>query len=146
MMSKKQEWGKRNHDLSLKLLSEGVYFDWAVTTAFYSAVQYVEDAIFPIKINGVHCTEIGAARGECQLDGRHATRERLVYSVMGMTAGAFYKWLDDRSRTARYKTYKIDKSIADKAKDYLIKVVEACEKEKEERKKNPENVKEISII
>jgi hypothetical protein len=144
-MAKKQDWGKRNQDLSLKLLSEGVYFDWSVTTAFYSAVQYVEDAIFPVKINGIHCTEIGAARNECRLDGRHATREKLVYNIMGVTAGVYYKWLDDRSRTARYKTYKIDKPTAEKAKEYLCKVAEVCEKEKEERKKNPGNIKEITI-
>jgi hypothetical protein len=144
-MTKKQEWGKRNQELSLQLLSEGIYFDWSVTTAFYSAVQYVEDAIFPVRINGIYCTEIGTARKECRLDGRHATREKLVYGIMGTTAGVYYKWLDDRSRTARYKTYKIDKSVAGKAKEYLLKVVEASEKEKADRKKNPENIREIII-
>jgi hypothetical protein len=143
-MSNKYEWGKRNHDLSTKLLSEGIYFDWAVTTAFYSAVQYTEDVLFPSIINGVYCTEIGAARSVCKLDGRHATRERLVYSIMGNTTGAYYKWLDDRSRTARYKTYKIEKAIAEKAVDYLHRILEACSAEKNAIKKT-KKVKEVLL-
>lgn len=124
---KKREWAKRNHELSSKLLEENVYYDWSVTTAFYSAVHYVEDVIFPIKINGEVCNEIGSARRKCNMEGRHATREKLVYKVMGSKVGATYQWLDDMSRTARYKTYKTNKNVAVKAKEFLKRIEEECE-------------------
>lgn len=136
MTLSKQEWGKRNHNLSSKLFDEGVYFDWSLTIAFYSAVQYVENVIFPITINGKYCTEIGLARLATRLDGRHATREKLVHEVMGNETGSFYKWLDDMSRTARYKTYKISKESAEKAKDYLCRIEESCIRLKESGKKD----------
>jgi hypothetical protein len=37
-----------------------------------------------------------------------------------------YKWLDDKSRYARYTTYKFRKEEAEKAKDYLNAIIEEC--------------------
>lgn len=52
------------------------------------------------------------------MPGRHASRERLVIEKMNYTIGAKYKWLDDKSRYARYTTYKVTIAEAEKAKQY----------------------------
>ena len=80
-MSNKSDHGERNICLS-KLLRDGnVYFDWSVTTAFYSAIQFVEHKIFPLELEGKEIKNISEARKLLKFEGRHRTREYLVSQV-----------------------------------------------------------------
>jgi uncharacterized protein YutD len=125
-MAIRKKFGERNKALSEQLLNDKIYFDWVVTTAFYSSIHFVEDAIFPTKINNVECKNIAEVKRAYNLEGRHAAREKLVFDKLDMLVGARYKWLDDNSRNARYKTYKIQSSIANKAKEYLDYIQQHC--------------------
>jgi hypothetical protein len=125
-MAKKKDFGKRNQDLSNFLLEGKKYYDWVVTTAFYSAIHYVEDFIFPSKVMGRECNDISDVKRAYKMDGRHAARERVVFEKINPAVGARYKWLDDKSRNARYKTYKLQSSEALKAKEYLDYIYNNC--------------------
>lgn len=138
-MAKKREFGERNQALSNDLLDGEIYYDWVVTTAFYSAIHFVEDFALPAQILGQYCTDIADVKNAYKTEGRHAARERLVFGQINNYVGARYKWLDDRSRNARYKTYKALPAEAMKAKEYLnfiyIHCYTAVEEEAEKQEK-----------
>ncbi|MEZ0183141.1 hypothetical protein AB9T89_12920 [Flavobacterium oncorhynchi] len=137
-MAKKREFGERNQALSNDLLAGKVYYDWVVTTAFYSAIHFVEDFALPVEINGRQCEDIGDVKNAYKTEGRHAARERLVFGQINSFVGARYKWLDDHSRNARYKTYKAQPAEALKAQEYLNFIHKHCYpilEAKEEEKK-----------
>ena len=60
------------------------------------------------------------------MPGRHASRERLVSDKMNYSIAARYKWLDDKSRYARYTTYKVTVAEAEKAIQFLEEIFTAC--------------------
>jgi len=120
-----KEHGDRNRLLSQKLFDEADYFDWSITVAFYSAIHFVENRLFPCIINEQHCKNINDVKFAYKMDGRHASRERLVFDRL-REIGPYYKWLDDKSRYARYTTFKINKNEAEKAIQYLNKIYKYC--------------------
>lgn len=126
-MSHKKNFGERNKDLSTLLLQGKLYYDWVVTTAFYSAIHLVEDKILPVKISGKDCECIGDVRRSYNMNGRHEARERLVFEKLDSKVAVRYKWLDDRSRYSRYTTYKIQPSEGAKAEEYLNYIHKGCE-------------------
>jgi hypothetical protein len=125
-MAKKKDFGERNRDLSNELLAGKKYYDWVVTTAFYSSIHFVEDFALPTNINGKSCDNISDVKNAFHMDGRHAARERLVFDKISPAVGARYKWLDDQSRNARYKTYKLQPAEALKAQEYLNFIYKHC--------------------
>ena len=126
-MNKKREHAERNQELAIKLLEEGKFFDWVVTSSFYSSIHLVEDRILPTMINGQTCSNINDVRKAYKSRGRHPARTMLVEEFL---AGIAYKynWLDDQSRNSRYTTYKVSKQIAEKSIVYLKSIFEAKEK------------------
>jgi hypothetical protein len=125
-MSKKKHHGERNQTLSDILINGKTYYDWAVTTAFYSAIHFVEDSIFPVTINTQSCNDIISVRKAYRLSGRHEAREQLVIDKMDADAAIAYKWLDDKSRYSRYVTYKVTATEATKAQQYLNVIFSKC--------------------
>ena len=125
-MANKSKHGERNICLSEELREGNIYFDWSVTTAFYSAIQFVEHKIFPFDKDGIEIKNINDARKSFGYPGRHKTREALVYKILGASIGAKYKWLEDKSRNARYVSFKITVSEAEKAIQYCREIKEAC--------------------
>ncbi|TCS85310.1 hypothetical protein EDD80_11347 [Anseongella ginsenosidimutans] len=124
-MSKKKIHGERNAQLSASLTEGQVYYDWAVTTAFYAAIHFVEDKVLPCELNGKDCKNIGEVRKAYNTRGRHEARERLVGDHLAGVASQ-YKWLDDRSRYSRYVTYKVSSAEASKANQYVREIFEYC--------------------
>lgn len=126
-MSKRQrDHGERNRKLSHELLAGKVYYDWVVTTAFYSTIHLLENKILPARINGAECKEIADVKRAFQAQGRHQAREILVQHETNMDIAVKYKWLDDKSRFSRYTTYKVDAGVANKAIEYLDKIHSYC--------------------
>jgi uncharacterized protein (UPF0332 family) len=124
-VKQKKNHAQRNQTLSKKLKEEELYYDWVVTTAFYSAIHYVEAKILPTTVEGLHCKNISDVKRAYNERGRHSSRERLVFQKL-YTIAIQYKWLDDKSRYARYTTYKVSKTEAEKAIDYLDRIQQAC--------------------
>jgi HEPN domain-containing protein len=122
---KRRKHGERNKELAEELFKQGKYFDWVVTVAFYSAIHFVEDKILPCTINSVHCKSITEVRNAYNMKGRHSSREKLVASELN-NVWIQYKWLDDKSRYSRYTTFKVTKTEAEKAIQFLNKIFKEC--------------------
>lgn len=122
-MRRQENQAKRNLELAKKLLSEGGFYDWVVTAAFYSAVHAIENCCLPCKVNEKTCTNIADVSRAYNAQSRHQAREWLAKEKLSFEVASAYKWLDDRSRTSRYLTYKIHKSIAAKAVDYAELII-----------------------
>lgn len=125
-MSKKKLHGERNKMLSGELFSGKKYYDWVITTAFYSAIHFVEDKILPCEVSTKLCKNISEVKSAYKMNGRHSSRERLVFEKLPLGIAAKYKWLDDKSRYSRYTTFKVTNTEADKAQQYLKEIYEAC--------------------
>ena len=76
IVSKKKSHGQRNQKLSEVLLNGKIYYDWVITTAFYSAIHFVEDKILPCKIISIECKNITDVKNAYKMNGRHSSRER----------------------------------------------------------------------
>jgi hypothetical protein len=125
-MSKTKIHAERNRKLSNDLYDGKVYFDWTVTTAFYSAIHFVESAFLPGDVKGQRCENINDVKKAYKCEGRHETRERLVCEKMTLKSAAYYAWLDNKSRYSRYTTYKVTNTEAEKALTYLNAISEEC--------------------
>ncbi len=125
-MANKKVFGERNQKLSYKLLSENEYYDWVITTAFYSSIHFFENKILPAIINGCSCKNISDVKRAYHEDGRHAARRSMIRNHCPSDISGFYNWLDDQSRNSRYTTYKVNKPMGEKAKDYLDKIYLFC--------------------
>ncbi|WP_166921976.1 hypothetical protein [Flavobacterium poyangense] len=125
-MANKKEFGDRNKALSDKLLEEKIYYDWVITTAFYSSIHFVEDKILPLKISTTECKCIAEVKKAYKMNGRHEAREKLVFDNLGTVVGAKYRWLDDRSRYSRYETFKHQPAEGAKAQEYLNFIKKVC--------------------
>jgi len=124
--SRKQVHGERNRSLSDELKKGKKYYDWVVTTAFYSSIHFLEDFLLPKKINNQDCKNIGQVKKAYSLQGRHIARLRLIQDNTDNQIAIKYKWLDDRSRYARYTTYKVTAAEADKATQFLKEIHKCC--------------------
>lgn len=118
--------GERNRSLSKDLLKGKIYYDWVVTTAFYSSIHLLEHRLLPIIINSKECKNISQVRKSLNLKGRHMAREKIVELHTNLDISIKYKWLDDKSRYARYTTYKISPSEGSKAEEYLDFIYKYC--------------------
>lgn len=122
------KFGERNSELSEELFKNGKYYDWVVTTCFYATVHLVEGKVLPCTVNNITCNNIGEVRRALNCEGRHQARKELVkLKIPRLTP--FYMWLDDNSRYSRYKSYNIQKNVAEKAKQYLKKIQDHCTSE-----------------
>lgn len=127
-MSKKKLHGERNRKLSDELYKGKVYYDGVITTAFYSAIHFVEDKILPCTVASKQCKNINDIKKAYRINGRHSSRERLVFDNFPLTIALKYKWLDDKSRYSRYTTFKVTPTEADKAHQYLEDIYKGCYK------------------
>lgn len=125
-MSKKKQHAERNKTLSNQLFKGKVYYDWVITTAFYSAIHIVEDKLLPCQVSAKDCKNINDVKKAYGMNGRHASRERLVFDKLSMPVAAKYKWLDDKSRFSRYTTFKVTAAEADKSQQYLKAIFDEC--------------------
>jgi len=130
MSTRKQ--GERNSKLSNILFTENItfegkkFYDWVITISFYSAIHFLEDFILPKTINLQQCKNLNEVKSAYKMPGRHEARERLVWDNMNTEIAAYYSWLDNKSRFSRYTTYKVTITEAQKAQDYLNKIITAC--------------------
>ncbi|MGI9526349.1 MAG: hypothetical protein ACR2MS_04470 [Weeksellaceae bacterium] len=123
-MSKKRRLthAQRNKSLSEDLKLGGKYYDWVITTSFYSSIHFLENKLLPINIGGVTCDSIQKVKNAYQQKGRHIARLKLIQINAPVDIAIGYKWLDDKSRFSRYTTYKVTVTEADKALQYLGKI------------------------
>lgn len=102
----------------------GEFDDWVMTTAFYSAIHYIEHKMFPKGIDGISCNDINDAR-KTTGHNAHKTRRLLVAKYMPEIA-AQYNYLSEECENSRYHNYRPDRKRATLAMDYLQEIVAYC--------------------
>jgi len=125
---KKKEHALRNFNLCIKLFDEGQYRDWVVTTAFYSAVQYIEYTIFPLVLKKVEYSDFDEyyeAKSNNGFPNKHNIRKRLVSEQLPKIRTQ-YRDLLDECHTARYYTYETSPSKAIEAKKNIEYIKSEC--------------------
>ena len=126
-MSKKNH-AERNERLCNQLCTEEVYFDWVVTTAFYSALHYVQHEIFPLDEGTKKFPTFENYYNSFfpighRKPSKHKVTMDLVYDNIP-EAGDNYKWLHDTCRTARYHNYGMPIAVAKTAQERLAEIKE----------------------
>ncbi len=116
-----KEHAEHNEKLSDFLIEEGNYKDWVITTAFYSALHFVHNEIFPLTIgtdvyNNFNCyyNAIIKPLGKSK---HHATKELVNLHIPN--ANGQYRWLFDSCMNARYSNYAVSREKALQAKSNL---------------------------
>jgi len=121
------EHAEHNEALCHKLFAEGSWNDWVVTTAFYAAIHFLEQRLFPLKLKQAEYASFDEYYPS-RIDGsrtQHACRDRLVYDRL-RKAHAAYRFLFDSCRTARYYDYGTTHAIAEAARLKLAVVKSLC--------------------
>ncbi len=124
-MGIRKDHAEHNEKLSLQLYGEGVFFDWATTTAFYSALHFVNEKILPGEYNGMHCDTIVEAASALKTKNKHNATMAMVGIKLPLIAND-YKFLMDSSFTARYYDYSVSKDYAKLCQKKLKKIREHC--------------------
>lgn len=125
-MAKKLHHAEHNKMLCEKINAEKIHNDWCITTAFYSALHFVDLKILPFEISAtITCQNLKEASFHLRTKSKHETREEMV-KIQCNKIYDTYRWLADNAHDARYKTYKFTPTQADKALQFLKEIEEYC--------------------
>ncbi|MNE72730.1 hypothetical protein D3C80_1686970 [compost metagenome] len=118
-----KQHAEHNEKVCDLLIADGKFNDWIVTTAFYSALHYAQNEIFPYETGGVTYRNFNHYYSSLPNSkaSKHTVTLRLVGSEMSVCEQS-YRWLLDACHTARYKNYNISKKKASTAKSKLDKI------------------------
>jgi len=99
---------QHNEDLCRDLHLRGGYEDWVITTAFYSALHYVRQHVFPLKETTENGSEVILASLDAYVSyhhlygkDKHGIVRQFAFGV-SKSCGNSYKALLDLSFTSRY--------------------------------------------
>lgn len=129
-MAKRLEHAKHNEELSIKLYEEKKFLDWANTTAFYSALQFIQYKLLPGKYNGKSCNCIDDVAKALNCEGKHEAANQLVKIGLPVIATE-YSFLMNSSFTARYHDYQIHPEQAKVCQKYLKEIKSKCDSKEE---------------
>ncbi|GAA5092625.1 hypothetical protein GCM10023210_21830 [Chryseobacterium ginsengisoli] len=118
---------ERNEKLSHKLYDEGEFFDWCITTTFYSAIKFIQHYALPNQYNGTQCSTLDefARAMNLKSETKHKITETLVETALPSVITE-YRWLKDNSYNARYHDYDVSQDFAKLAKKFLKKIKDNC--------------------
>lgn len=121
---------ERNEKLNDQLIAENIYKDWIVTTAFYTAIHYVEHKLFqtPFHFLGTEVKNLDEAHRAIPYQSRrsrHETRGNLVKLRLAKVQ-VQYDFLRKQSQNARYVDYNVKPALATEAKNCLNAIKSAC--------------------
>lgn len=126
-MAKKQSHAEHNRRLAQELNTGKTYYDWSVTTAFYSALHFVDLKILPFTIGGKTYDTLKQAKTALNSSCKHKARMEMV-QLQCPKIMQEYRWLMDNASNARYITYKFTSAQSTKALQYLETIEEYCVK------------------
>lgn len=125
MSDKRLKHAIHNEKISKKLFEEREYLDWANTTAFYSALHYVQHKLLPSSYNGVHCECIDDVKKALNCKGKHEATNTMVQIGISSVSNE-YSFLMNLSFTARYTYYNVDEEHSKLCQKFLKKIKDAC--------------------
>jgi hypothetical protein len=112
-MSQRLKHALHNEDVCAYLGNRLDYADWVITTAFYSALHFVEHKVFPFThtVNGT--PHVINNINDYKRINPNKTKHELRYDLVIWKCQAIqsqYKWLWDTCSNARYYDYKFPNS------------------------------------
>ena len=125
--SKKLAHALHNEEVCNWLNRKPEFTDWVITTAFYSAIHFVDHKLFPLKQNSVtyKSFEEYSLRANKFNENKHKLKSRLVSTEANSIFPA-YNQLKEMSFNARYIDYATDRSISNKAIELLKEIKKYC--------------------
>lgn len=114
------------------LLQSGKFNDWALTTAFYSALHYVCYELFPMEIDNVNydCFE-RYYRLSSNNSNNSKSKHKVIIALVKThipSCNMLYRSLYDQCMTARYNNYKVSGEFALKARKDLDRLKRQLDK------------------
>lgn len=105
------------------LLTSNKFNDWVITTAFYSALHFVQHEIFPLTHDDKKYADLNIYYGKVlkrknKWLTKHSATIKLVHLKLPKCSN-YYRWLHDSCMTARYNNYKVSDRKAKRARVYL---------------------------
>lgn len=108
------------------------YGDWVITTAFYSALQFVSYKLFPIEVQAISgkktqlqsIDDLANYNNPKKISKHHLLSDLVDKHCNQITED--YDWLLDMSMNARYNNYLHSPEIAGKAINLLQKIKSFC--------------------
>ncbi len=113
------------------LLANGNFSDWVVTTAFYSALHYVQHEIFPLTEQGVNFPDLDSYYHHLKQNGIQKSKHRVTINLVNThlkNEAPKYRWLYDSCMNARYTNYEISNTLATQARNYLNEIKQNLKK------------------
>lgn len=119
----KRQHAEKNEKLCRKLYGEGEFLDWVITTAFYSAIHYIDEKLFPVLYlpPSVEFKNVEEAQNYLRSRSRHQAREQLV-KVSFPEICADYIYLEKACHNSRYKNFKVNEKEAELAIEALDRI------------------------
>ena len=108
------------------------FSDWVITTAFYTALQFVSYKVFPIQVNAPErkTTSLNdISQFSNYSNPKRLSRHELMDQLVAKHCGDIsedYSWLMDMSMTSRYTNYQQPKQVASKAVTLMQKIKKYC--------------------
>lgn len=117
---------QHNYEACEFLLTDGRFYDWVITTAFYSALHLVQEHVFPFRDEeGFTYSNFEQYYSKSLKEGlkisKHQSTIKLVEERIN-GAGNLYRLLHDMCITSRYRNYVVSPKKAKVAKSYLDKI------------------------
>lgn len=124
-MAKKQSHAEHNRNLAIELNNGKTFYDWCVTTAFYSALHFVDLKILPFELGGKSCSTLKDAKALLNSSSKHKARMDMVV-IQCPKIKEEYRWLMDNANNARYVTFRFNAAQSAKALQYLKIIEDHC--------------------
>lgn len=126
-MTNRKEHAEHNEKLCDILLGLKDYNDWVTTTAFYSALHYVQGKLFPLSKGGVTFKDFNAYYSTLSRprNSRHDVNIQLVCRYISAIRSE-YRSLFDICMNARYHNYVVSDGKANKARRHLTAIKSKC--------------------
>jgi hypothetical protein len=118
---------QHNEEVCDLLLQNGRFPDWVVTTAYYSAIYYVDHEIFPLEIPPAQKFPTFNNYVYRKEGKPHKLRLDLVETRLPKCFDCL-KWLFETCDGARYNSYNVGPEIAKEAKRRLEHIKKECKK------------------
>lgn len=115
-----------NEEVCDFLLEDKRFTDWVITTAFYSALHFVQSDIFPLTEDGEVYNDFDTYYSKKIINGsetgtKHNITKKLVKSYLPECL-SYYRWLLDACMTSRYVNYNVSLPKAEMARKHLAEI------------------------
>lgn len=120
---------EHNRDICYLLNNSEEYAnDWIITTAFYSALHFLDYYLYPYENFNSFQENYRFLKNQPNNNiSQHQCRLNII-SVRAKNLSSFFKLLYDASRNARYYDYKIDDKSTKNALNALKQIESLCNK------------------